>query len=113
MQVGGEPGGAGRESQAGVAFLFFFSFFFLSNYILLNLFIAVILDNFAASMREQVCTVLTGVLFVLMAILASASASALVLVLIAVVLTLCSCIAGAGHLGGRLRDVQVHVPRED
>ena len=54
--VGGEPSsnpiqnGAG---QSGIAFLYFFSFFFLSNYILLNLFIAVILDNFAASMREQ------------------------------------------------------------
>eukprot|EP01051_Picozoa_sp_SAG22_P013108 SAG22_NODE_1433_length_4435_cov_6.497463_1_plen_1296_part_00 len=48
--VGGEPG---MDGQTGVAFLYFFSFFFLSNYILLNLFIAVILDNFAASMREQ------------------------------------------------------------
>jgi hypothetical protein len=49
--VGGEPGLP--EGLQGSAFLYFFSFFFLSNYILLNLFIAVILDNFAASMREQ------------------------------------------------------------
>jgi len=33
--------------------MYFCSLFFFSNYILLNLFIAVILDNFAASMREQ------------------------------------------------------------
>ena len=51
--VGGEPGNAGGGGQTTIAFLFFFTFFFFSNYILLNLFIAVILDNFAASMREQ------------------------------------------------------------
>ena len=49
--VGGEPGQP--SGQQGTAFLYFFSFFFFSNYILMNLFVAVILDNFAASMREQ------------------------------------------------------------
>eukprot|EP01052_Picozoa_sp_SAG31_P010413 SAG31_NODE_570_length_14016_cov_10.573543_4_plen_2093_part_00 len=49
--VGGEPGQPGATSS--IAFLFFGSFFFLSNYILLNLFVAVILDNFSASMRES------------------------------------------------------------
>ena len=49
--MGGEPGQPGASD--GVCFIFFCSFFFLSNYILLNLFIASILDNFAASMREQ------------------------------------------------------------
>lgn len=49
--VGGEPGQPG--AQAGLAFIYFLSFLFLSNYILLNLFVAVILDNFSASMREQ------------------------------------------------------------
>eukprot|EP01047_Picozoa_sp_COSAG01_P026068 COSAG01_NODE_1667_length_9569_cov_30.111404_3_plen_494_part_00 len=49
--VGGEPNsGAGAPR---IAFLFFFSFYFLANYILLNMFIAVILDNFEASMRES------------------------------------------------------------
>ena len=33
-------------------FIYFSSFFFLSNYILANLFIAVILDNFSACLRE-------------------------------------------------------------
>ena len=51
--VGGEPGNPGGGGQPGIAFMYFFTFFFFSNYILLNLFIAVILDNFAASMREQ------------------------------------------------------------
>jgi hypothetical protein len=55
--VGGEPGNQPTEGSwikgPAMAFFYFFSFFFLSNYILLNLFIAVILDNFAASMREQ------------------------------------------------------------
>lgn len=55
--VGGEPGmspeGASSLKGPGMAFFYFASFFFFSNYILLNLFIAVILDNFAASMREQ------------------------------------------------------------
>jgi hypothetical protein len=49
--VGGEPGQPGGNQL--LAFAYFFTFFFLSNYILLNLFIAVILDNFASSMREQ------------------------------------------------------------
>jgi hypothetical protein len=40
-------------SQAGTAFVYFGTFFFFSNYILLNLFVAVILDNFSASMRES------------------------------------------------------------
>jgi hypothetical protein len=57
--VGGEPCGYdckdpdNPSTGPGVAFLYFGSFFFFSNYILLNLFVAVILDNFAASMREQ------------------------------------------------------------
>jgi hypothetical protein len=37
----------------GVIFGYFFSFFFFSNYILLNLFVAVILDNFSACLREE------------------------------------------------------------
>ena len=49
--VGGEPGQPGAKSTP--AFLFFASFFFFSNYILLNLFVAVILDNFSSSMRES------------------------------------------------------------
>eukprot|EP01050_Picozoa_sp_SAG11_P022832 SAG11_NODE_4416_length_1905_cov_1.266888_5_plen_86_part_01 len=49
--VGGEPG---ISPNAGTAFLFFFLFFFLSNYILLNLFVAVILDNFSATMRVRI-----------------------------------------------------------
>ena len=49
--VGGEPGQP--EAKATSAFLFFASFFFFSNYILLNLFVAVILDNFSSSMRES------------------------------------------------------------
>ena len=49
--VGGEPGMPG--SISATAFIYFGSFFFLSNYILLNLFVAVILDNFSASMRES------------------------------------------------------------
>lgn len=48
--VGGEPG---LSPNAGISFLFFFLFFFFSNYILLNLFVAVILGNFAATMREH------------------------------------------------------------
>ena len=48
--VAGEPG---KEGDAGLAFVFFGTFFFFSNYILLNLFVAVILDNFSASMRES------------------------------------------------------------
>ena len=51
--VGGEPGNPGGGGSPTIAFMYFFTFFFFSNYILLNLFIAVILDNFAASMREQ------------------------------------------------------------
>ena len=57
--VGGEPCGYDCKddqsfpSTQGLAFVYFCSFFFLSNYILLNLFVAVILDNFSASMREQ------------------------------------------------------------
>jgi hypothetical protein len=51
--VGGEPGRDGPYSMPYTAFMYFCSLFFFSNYILLNLFIAVILDNFAASMREQ------------------------------------------------------------
>ena len=51
--VGGEPGRDGPHSMQYTAFMYFCSLFFFSNYILLNLFIAVILDNFAASMREQ------------------------------------------------------------
>merc|ERR1712196_402340 len=42
--VGGEPGQPGSISSYA---------FFFSNYILLNLFVAVILDNFSASMRES------------------------------------------------------------
>ena len=49
--VGGEPGQPGATSSA--AFIYFGTFFFFSNYILLNLFVAVILDNFSASMRES------------------------------------------------------------
>ncbi len=49
--VGGEPGQP--EGMAGETFIYFGSFFFFSNYILLNLFVAVILDNFSASMRES------------------------------------------------------------
>jgi hypothetical protein len=49
--VGGEPGQP--SAQSGLAFLYFMTFLFFSNYILLNLFVAVILDNFSASMREQ------------------------------------------------------------
>ena len=48
--VGGEPG---LSPNAGGTFMYFFLFFFLSNYILLNLFVAVILGNFAATMREH------------------------------------------------------------
>lgn len=48
--VGGEPGHA--DAPTGLAFIYFMSFFFLSNYILFNLFVAVILDNFQSSMRE-------------------------------------------------------------
>eukprot|EP01043_Picozoa_sp_COSAG02_P112358 COSAG02_NODE_48553_length_333_cov_0.572650_2_plen_88_part_01 len=48
--VGGEPGNPGGGGTPTTAFMYFFTFFFFSNYILLNLFIAVILDNFAASM---------------------------------------------------------------
>ena len=44
----GDPG----FSKYGV-FLYFSLFFFFSNYILLNLFIAVILDNFSACLREE------------------------------------------------------------
>eukprot|EP01043_Picozoa_sp_COSAG02_P015294 COSAG02_NODE_649_length_18914_cov_30.645868_1_plen_1639_part_10 len=55
--VGGEPCGYDCKdpdnTTYGLAFMYFASFFFFSNYILLNLFVAVILDNFAASMREQ------------------------------------------------------------
>eukprot|EP01052_Picozoa_sp_SAG31_P016193 SAG31_NODE_1064_length_10098_cov_3.617462_6_plen_948_part_00 len=51
--VGGEPGRNGPKSQQLTAFLYFCSLFFLSNYILLNLFIATILDSFSSSMREQ------------------------------------------------------------
>ena len=51
--VAGEPNNLGQAGSPGLGIIFFASFFFLSNYILLNLFIAVILDNFAASMREQ------------------------------------------------------------
>ena len=55
--VGGEPCGYDckdpESTTHGLAFLYFASFFFFSNYILLNLFVAVILDNFASSMREQ------------------------------------------------------------
>jgi|EP01049_Picozoa_sp_SAG25_P007446 hypothetical protein len=49
--VSGEPGQPGTSSFNGA--LYFMSFFFLSNYILLNLFVAVILDNFSTSMRES------------------------------------------------------------
>ena len=49
--VGGEPGQPG--APAGTTFIYFGTFFFFSNYILLNLFVAVILDNFSASMRES------------------------------------------------------------
>lgn len=49
--VGGEPGQPGGD--AATAFIYFGTFFFFSNYILLNLFVAVILDNFSASMRES------------------------------------------------------------
>ena len=48
--VGGEPGHA--DAPTSLAFVYFMSFFFLSNYILFNLFVAVILDNFQSSMRE-------------------------------------------------------------
>eukprot|EP01048_Picozoa_sp_COSAG05_P009156 COSAG05_NODE_733_length_7644_cov_43.682704_6_plen_734_part_00 len=48
--VAGEPGKDGISFSGAV---YFMSFFFLSNYILLNLFVAVILDNFSASMRES------------------------------------------------------------
>lgn len=49
--VSGEPGKPGAIATTGA--FYFISFFFLSNYILLNLFVAVILDNFSASMRES------------------------------------------------------------
>eukprot|EP01052_Picozoa_sp_SAG31_P009474 SAG31_NODE_498_length_14861_cov_3.405026_5_plen_485_part_00 len=42
----------GDDARSGV-FIYFASFFFLSNYILANLFIAVILDNFSSCLREQ------------------------------------------------------------
>eukprot|EP01047_Picozoa_sp_COSAG01_P098776 COSAG01_NODE_28907_length_649_cov_17.654545_1_plen_68_part_10 len=48
--IGGEPG---KDADSGLTFIFFSSFLFFSNYILLNLFVATILDSFAASMREQ------------------------------------------------------------
>jgi hypothetical protein len=48
--IGGEPG---RDADSGLTFIFFSSFLFFSNYILLNLFVATILDSFAASRREQ------------------------------------------------------------
>lgn len=48
--VGGEPGH--EDAPTGLSFIYFMSFFFLSNYILFNLFVAVILDNFQSSMRE-------------------------------------------------------------
>lgn len=51
--VGGEPGRDGPKSMQITAFLYFFSLFFLSNFILMNLFIAAILDSFSSSMREQ------------------------------------------------------------
>ena len=55
--VGGEPCGHDCKDPGDyshvLAFIYFASFFFFSNYILLNLFVAVILDNFSASMREQ------------------------------------------------------------
>ena len=51
--VGGEPGNP--DGFPGLAFVYFASFFFLSNYILLNLFVAVILDNFATCATRAVC----------------------------------------------------------
>ena len=41
--------GIGRD----LIFTYFLTFFFFSNYILLNLFVAVILDNFSACLREE------------------------------------------------------------
>lgn len=48
--VAGEPGH--KDAPVMLGFYYFMSFFFLSNYILFNLFVAVILDNFQGSMRE-------------------------------------------------------------
>jgi hypothetical protein len=42
-----------NDVSKGVIFGYFFCFFFFSNYILLNLFVAVILDNFSACLREE------------------------------------------------------------
>ena len=42
-----------NDVPRGVIFVYFFCFFFFSNYILLNLFVAVILDNFSACLREE------------------------------------------------------------
>lgn len=48
--VGGEPGQP--EGMPVGSFLYFMSFLFFSNYVMLNLFIVVILDTFSALMRE-------------------------------------------------------------
>ena len=49
--VGGEPGLPGSASIS--SFLYFLTFLFFSNYILLNLFVVVILDSFGGLMRAS------------------------------------------------------------